>query len=47
MEIKIKTKKENCIVLDSLLYCYEYNDKLNNDQRKLILTIIKEIKWEN
>ena len=34
MEIKIKTKKENCIVLDSLLYYYEYNDKLNNDNNK-------------
>jgi hypothetical protein len=45
--MEIKTKKENCIILDSLLYYYEYNDKLNNDQRKLILTIIKEIKWEN
>jgi hypothetical protein len=40
-------EKEKTLMLDSLLYYYEYNYKLNNDQRKLILTLIKQLTWEN
>jgi len=40
-------EKEKILILDSLLYYYAYNYELNNVQRRLILTIIKEMKWEN